>query len=153
MTADFHHTSFTVSDLEEAKRFFVDLFGLELLGGGLFEFENLRRTVGFPDAVLKIGYLAFPERDGIRPPHRLELIQYVKPAGKPTDTSTNRPGNAHLCFQVADMKAEYARLSRLGVRFKSPPNEIQWGVNKGGYSVYFNGPDEIALELLQPPTG
>jgi hypothetical protein len=27
------------------------------------------------------------------------------------------------------------------------------GVNKGGYAVYFHDPDQIVLELLQPPPG
>src|SRR5947207_1022093 len=87
----FHHTSFTVSNVDEAEKFFVEMFGLERIGGGRFEFENLRKTVAFPDAVLKIAYLAFPEKNGIRPPHRLELIEYVKPRGEATDTATNRP--------------------------------------------------------------
>lgn len=146
----FHHTSFTVSNLDEAEGFFVHDFGLERMGGGLFDFDNLREMVGLPGAILKIAYLAFPEKNGLRPPHRLELIEYVKPAGKSTDTATNRPGNAHLCFEVEDIHAEYKRLSERGVRFKSDPKQVMWGVNKGAWSVYCNGPDGVALELTQP---
>jgi catechol 2,3-dioxygenase-like lactoylglutathione lyase family enzyme len=151
MITGFHHTSFTVSNVEEAERFFVELFGLERRGGGTFEFESLRRIVGFPDAALKISYLTFPETQGSRPPHLLELIEYVRPAGEPNDTATNRPGNAHLSFQVNDIHREYERLSALGVRFKSAPQPVTWGANKGAWSVYCNGPDGIALELTQPP--
>ncbi len=36
--------------------------------------------------------------------------------------------------------------------FKSDaPNHIAEGVNKGGYTISFYGPDGITLELLQPP--
>ena len=151
MITGFHHTSFTVSDVEAAERFFVELFGLQRKAGGRFEYEPLRQIVGFSDAVLKIAYLTFPEVGGSRPPHLLELIEYVHPSGFATDTATNRPGNAHLSFQVDDIHHEYRRLSSLGVCFKSAPQPITWGANKGAWSVYCNGPDGIALELTQPP--
>ena len=143
--AGIHHTSFTVSNLAEAERFFVELFGMVRLGGGRYDFDYIRRQVGFPDAVLNIAVLSFPSRSGI-----LELIEYVQPRGAPVPTDTNRPGNAHLCFQVADIEAEYRRLKGAGVRFKSPPNEVTFGINQGAKAVYFNGPDGIALELFQP---
>ncbi len=152
MITGFHHTSFTVSDVDAAERFFIEAFGLERRGGGNFEFESLRRIVGFADADLKISYLTFPEVGGTRPPHLLELIEYVQPAGHAADTATNRPGNAHLSFQVDDIHREYERLSGLGIRFKSAPQPVTWGANKGAWSVYCNGPDGIALELTQPPS-
>jgi catechol 2,3-dioxygenase-like lactoylglutathione lyase family enzyme len=151
MITGFHHTSFTVSNVDEAERFFVDLFGLERRGGGTFEFDTLRKIVAYPGAVLKIVYLTFPESAGVRPPHLLELIEYVHRAGSPADTATNRPGNAHLSFQVDDIQREYRRLSERGVRFKSEPQPVTWGANRGAWSVYCNGPDGIALELTQPP--
>jgi catechol 2,3-dioxygenase-like lactoylglutathione lyase family enzyme len=67
------------------------------------------------------------------------------------DTGIANPGAAHLAFAVGDLNAEYTRLSGLGVRFFSPPNEITDGVNAGGAAVYFYGPDDIVHELVQPP--
>ena len=146
----FHHTSFTVSNVEEAEQFFVGLFSMKRIGGGLYDFDYVRRQVGYPDAKLKIAVLAFGD-----PPDRgrgvLELVEYLQPRGAAADTATNRPGNAHLCFLVEDLESEYQRLRAAGVRFKSTPNEVTFGVNKGAKAVYFNGPDNIALELLQPP--
>ena len=143
-----HHTSFTVSNLAEAERFFVDLFGMKRIGGGKYDFDYTRKQVGFADAVLNIAVLALPADGGL-----LELIEYVQPRGEPVSTDTNRPGNAHLCFQVENIQAEYERLLKHGVRFKSPPNEVTFGINRGAKAVYFNGPDGIALELLQPAPG
>ena len=148
MIHGFHHTSFTVSDVDAAERFFVELFGMERIGGGVYDLDYIRRTVGYPEAVLKIAVLSFPETTGRR--DVLELIEYQRPRGEPVDTSTHRPGAAHLCFLVDDINAEYQRLSGAGVRFKSSPNEVTFGINKGAWSVYFNGPDGIALELFQP---
>jgi lactoylglutathione lyase len=150
MIRGLHHTSFTVSNLEEAERFFVELFGMERIGGGVYDFDYIRRTVAFPDAVLKIAVLASPKKDASSSPHWVELIEYVQPRGEPADTATNRPGNAHLCFEVDDIAGEYRRLSECGVRFKGPPQQVSYGINQGAQAVYFNGPDNIAMELFQP---
>ena len=142
----FHHTSFTVSDVAAAERFFVGHFGMRRLGGGRYDFDYIRRTIGFPDGVLLISVLGFPGNDA----DVLELIEYAEPRGEPVDTATNRPGAAHLCFETSDIHADYTRLLAAGVRFKSSPNEVGVGINQGAWSVYFNGPDNIALELFQP---
>jgi catechol 2,3-dioxygenase-like lactoylglutathione lyase family enzyme len=149
MVTGFHHTSFTVSNVVEAERFFVENFGLRRIGGGDYDFDYIRRTVAIPDAVLGISVLALPKRENADAEHLIELIEYRKSGGAPTDTATNRPGNAHLCFEVDNIHGEYTRLRERGVRFKSAPNEVTWGINAGAWSVYFNGPDDIALELLQ----
>ncbi len=147
MIRGFHHTSFTVSDVDASERFFVELMGMKRLGGGLYDFDYIRRTTGYPDAVLKIAVLVV-ENDPEA--HRLELIEYVTPPGEAVDTATSRPGAAHLAFVVEDIEAEYQRLRSAGVKFKSAPNEVTFGTNRGAKAVYFNGPDGIALELLEP---
>jgi hypothetical protein len=43
-------------------------------------------------------------------------------------------------------------MKALGVQFKSEPNYITAGVNKGGWAVYFTDPDGITLEMVQPPS-
>ena len=149
MIQGIHHTSFTVSDLDAAERFFVGLIGMQRIGGGVYNFDYVRRSVGYPDATLNIAVLAFTDHQAGEPV--LELIQYVQPAGEPTDTATNRPGNAHVCFLVSDIEAEVERLQAAGVAFKSPtPNEVSWGINRGAKAIYFNGPDNISLELFEP---
>ena len=81
----------------------------------------------------------------------LELIEYVHPPGRPGDTATNRSGNAHLCFRVSDLDAEMRRLKDAGVAFKSAtPGTVTFGINEGARAIYFNGPDDIALELFEP---
>jgi catechol 2,3-dioxygenase-like lactoylglutathione lyase family enzyme len=147
MIRGLHHTSFTVSDVEATELFFVEHLGMKRLGGGLYDFDYIRRTVGYPDAVLKISILGSENPEDS---HRLELIEYVTPRGEAVDTATNRAGAAHLAFVVDDIEAEYERLRTAGIRFKSSPNEVTFGINRGAKAVYFNGPDGIALELLQP---
>ena len=150
MIKDIHHTSFTVSNLEKAEWFFTTLLGMKRIGGGFYDFDYIRSTVAIPGAVLKISLLALPWENEGASSHLVELIEYCEAGGEETDTATNRPGNAHLCFTVDDIDGEYERLKSHGVKFKSTPNEVAWGGNKGARSVYFNGPDGIALEFLQP---
>ena len=149
MIGGVHHTSFTVSDLESAERFFVDLMGMRRIGGGVYDFDYLRRSVGYPDATLNVAVLCCADHkpgDSV-----LELIEYIRPTGAPADTATNRPGNAHVCFAVSDIDAEVQRLQAAGVVFKSPTaNSVTWGINEGAKTIYFNGPDGIALELFAP---
>ena len=35
------------------------------------------------------------------------------------------------------------------MRFKSTPQQVSFGLNKGAKAVYFDGPDNIKLELYQ----
>jgi len=150
MICGFHHISFTVSDLAESERFFVDLMGMIRIGGGVYDFDYIKRTVDYPDAVLEVSVLMYSGQG--EDDHILELIEYRQPKGSPVDTATNRPGNAHLCLLVSGIEQEVKRLQKAGVKFKSPtPNEVTWGINRGAKAIYFNGPDGIALELLQQP--
>ncbi len=56
-----------------------------------------------------------------------------------------------MAFVVEDIFAAYKTLCAPDVRFRSDPVAIEAGANKGGYTVYFWGPDDIPLELFQPP--
>ena len=40
-----------------------------------------------------------------------------------------------------------------GVKFRSAPVPITAGRNKGGFALYFEDPDGITLEFLQPGPG
>jgi len=81
----------------------------------------------------------------------IELVQYISHAGQESDTSTNRAGNTHLCFQTSDLHAVYRELLSKGVRCRSAPVLITEGPNEGGLVVYLYDPDNYILELFQPP--
>lgn len=116
--------------------------------------EYTSKLVGFPDAHLKVAMLKIPTAFTGPSNHHLELVEYVHPRGEKTDVSTNRPGSPHLAFVTDDIFGDFSRLSAAGVRFKAgEPVAIEAGVNKGGFTVYFLDPDDITLEMLQPPAG
>ena len=144
-----HHTSFTVRNLEKSLEFYCGILGMELVArqGGAHGY--LQAITGYPDAHLDVALVRVPGDD-----HLLELIEYKSPKGTPIDAkNTCNPGSAHLCFVVDDLPKRYEELKAKGVRFKSDgPVPITAGVNRGGYAVYFLDPDDITLEMLQPPS-
>jgi len=147
---NYFHFSFTVSDLERSIAFYRDVIGMKLVHTMVHDQPYTSVQIGFADAHLKVAQLTIEGIPESRSGHLLELIEYVNPRGAPTDTATNRPGSAHLAFQVDDLQAEYQRMKALGVRFKSEPVYITAGKNKGGWTIYFLDPDDITLEMVQP---
>lgn len=148
------HTSFTVSNLEQSLDFYCGLLGLEVITQQVQHNEYTSRLVAFPDAHLKVAMLRIPGAFAGPSNHHLELVEYVHPRGEKTDVATNRPGAPHLAFVTEDIHSDFARLSAAGVRFKAEaPIEIVAGVNTGGFTVYLLDPDDITLELAQPPKG
>jgi catechol 2,3-dioxygenase-like lactoylglutathione lyase family enzyme len=148
------HTSFTVWDLETSLEFYCGLLGMEAVTQQTQHNEYTARLVAYPEAHLKVAMLRIPGAFAGPSNHHLELVEYVHPKGAKTDVATNRAGAPHLAFVTDDLHAEMARLKAAGVRFKAEePIEIVAGVNKGGYTVYLLDPDDITLELSQPPPG
>jgi lactoylglutathione lyase len=144
MITTVNHTSFTVSDLDRSISFYRDLLGMELISLAGRDPAFVEKVTGILGANLKVAYLQAPG-------HRLELIQYLRPPGKKLDLQTNNVGCAHLAFNVDDLPRMYAEMKAKGVYFKSAPQEVPAGPNKGTLTVYFTDPDGITLEFLQTP--
>ena len=145
--AGFHHTSFTVSDMERSLAFYRDLLELRVVVDRVADAPYLGQVTGFPDVQLRVVYLQPNPPDG----HSLELIEYRTHRGQPQHLRTNDVGTAHLCFRVADLAATYEKLRAHGTTFVSAPVPITAGANAGGSAVYLRDPDGCPLELIQPP--
>lgn len=145
------HFSFTVADIDRSVTFYTEVLGLDLVHRQDQDNDYTRALVGYEDASLRIAQLAVPGQPRAASTHDLELVQYVTPQGEPFGPGRHRPGASHMAFCVEDARAEHARLESLGVRFVSPPQAITEGRNRGGYTCYFLDPDDITLELVQPP--
>lgn len=142
-----NHFSITVKDLGQVVAFFKDLFGLtgvrptyEYKGQMI---DNITGLSGTHIRVVKIKV-----EDII-----LEFIQYLSPPGRELKGNTNDVGCPHIGFEVDNLKELYETLTQKGVRFKSPP---VWNTTEGhpmyGWGlVYLWGPEDITLELMQPP--
>jgi len=146
------HFSFTVSDIEKSIRFYTEVLGLELVHRQIQDNEYTSKLVNYHDVYLKVAMFSLPGQDHGLSGHIIELIEYASPKGIKIDTQTANTGAGHIAFLVSDIHSEFKRMKELGVRFKADePVAIEAGKNKGGYAIYFLDPDDITLELLQPP--
>ena len=145
------HFSFTVANLDRSILFYRDLLGFELIHTQEQANEYTRRLVGYPDASLRIAQFVIPGQPRGLSTHDLELVEYVVPRGTRGDSNICNPGAAHLALIVDDIQQRYERFVAAGVRFVSPPTYITAGINTGGYTCYFRDPDDIVLEMVQPP--
>ncbi len=141
-----YHTGFTVSDIERSVAFYRDVLGMRLVRRQTGTAPYLARVTGFDGVRLEIALLQ-PADGG----SMLELLQYVSHPAPATDRATNRPGTGHLCFNVDDLRAAGAALSRRGVTLVSAPTEITAGSHAGGWAVYLRDPDGFTVELYQGP--
>ena len=133
-----HHTGITVSDLDRSIDFYGKL-GFEPEEVLVEEGEEVERGVGVPGAKLRSTILVGPADS------RLELIQYLEPAGPSAPHPNNGVGAAHICVQVEDVDAAVAELREDGVEFLTEPITHEAGIRW----VYAKDPDGITAELLQ----
>ena len=145
---DVHHLGLTVADIERSIAFYRDRLGMTLhRRRPHVDNDYVALQTGYPGVALNVAsFKVSPDS-----PVSLEVVQYMQRGGPVAETSTNRPGNSHLCLTVSDLRACYADLIAQGVRFKSEPVTITAGPNVGGLVVYFYDPDGYTLELFQPP--
>lgn len=145
MITGIQHVSYTVSDVERAREFFVEKLGLQATPVRHVSGERVERIVGFPGLQMKIASITLPDDAHI------ELVEYLSPRGKSIDLSTCNTGVAHLAFTVDDIEKVYRELRDRGVHFVSPPQWARDGALKGWGMSYFRGPDGITMELMEAP--
>lgn len=136
-----HHTGISTPDLERAIRFYRDLLGFELISRfdrppGSPGMDAMLEVpgVGFSAALLRLGQTLievfhFTHPEPVRAPARRRVVDH---------------GLTHLCLQVDDVKAEFERLSKLGMTFHCAPQ-----TGDGAAYVYGRDPDGNAIELIE----
>ena len=145
---ELHHVGLTVENIETSVRFYRDVLGLTLIRRRELDAEYVGRQTGFPGVCLSVAsFKARPDSS-----QSIEMVQYRNHVGEKSNTSTNRPGNTHLCFQTRDLRCAFGELQAQGVRFRSEPVLITSGPNEGGLVVYLYDPDDYIIELFQPPS-
>jgi catechol 2,3-dioxygenase-like lactoylglutathione lyase family enzyme len=132
----FNHVGQCVTDLERAKRFYVELFGFRLQREIHPPDEGSAQLLGLePPLGFTASYLV---RDGLV----LELLHYAEPGRtRPFRVRTmNEPGLTHLSMSVDDVDAVLARVPDYG-------GEVLTETNIGA-GVFIRDPDGQLLEVL-----
>jgi catechol 2,3-dioxygenase-like lactoylglutathione lyase family enzyme len=139
-----HHTSITTCDLDRMLRFYRDLLGLrQVLDTQIADNPAFDQVVGLEGARARGVFLQAGNTF-------IEFWQYAAPLGKPP--IENRPacdaGLTHLCFDIEDVEAIYAKLAPAGVPFLSPPKHLGSVI-----TCYIRDPDGNIIELRQGISG
>ncbi len=138
------HINIVVSDLSEARNFFIQ-FGFEEVFRSKVSGEKLSLVTGLANMEAEFIGLAIPGTQT-----RVEVIQYYHPQGgrDPLLNKPNQLGIRHIAFTVEDIEQEVAKLKQNGVRLES---EVQVWEKTGKKLLYFYGPDNIILEFCEYP--
>lgn len=146
------HIGFTVPDLDEAVRFFVDVIGCEAfyeLGPFQSDGDWMQTHLNVhPGSVMK--RLKFLR---CRHGSNFEIFEYAAPDQNGTPPRNSDVGGHHLAFYVDDIGDAVAYLRSRDVRVLGEPTVRSQGPSAGQSWVYFLSPWGMQLELVSFPGG
>lgn len=146
MIVGIHHVAISTPDAARLSAFYCDVLGFE----PAFD-QTWRQGSAVADAILGLDGTAARQVLLRAPGVYLELFEFHAPPPRPRDPA--RPvcdhGITHLCLDIEDLDAAYARLRGLGVPFHSPPQDLGGGVR----TCYARDPDGNVVELQQLAAG
>lgn len=146
------HVGFTVPDLEEAVKFFVNVLGCEEfyeLGPFRFDDDWMQTQLNVhPRAVMKkLRFLRCGSGSNF------EVFEYDAPGQNCEQPKNSDIGGHHLAFYVDDFDAALKFLRDKRIRILGEPIVRTAGPSAGQTWVYFLAPWGMQLELLSFPDG
>lgn len=141
-----HHIGLTVGDTAAAITFYRALTAGEVIGPLEKRGPGVEAAVGYPGVVILQTFLTLPDGDAV-----IELVEYRGGSGARIVPDNGSAGAAHVAITVDDMDDALARVATLGHRAMSAPMTATAGPLEGWRYVYVIGPDEVRVELLEPP--
>jgi len=146
------HIGFTVPDLEEARRFLVDVLGCEYMYSlGPFRHDDsdwmLEHLNVHPRAVMEQLHFFRCGDQAI-----FEVFQYSAPDQNTTLPRNSDIGGHHVALYVDDLDAAVEYLKSQGVRVLGEPTASK-GPSEGQRWVYFLAPWGMQFELVSYPGG
>ncbi len=136
------HINVVVSNIDEAKSFFIQL-GFTIGDESELSGEWISSIVALPNARARYATLKLQGTET-----NLELIEYFNPPSErdPNIDKANQMGFRHIAFEVENIDEVVQDLKDKGIKFIST---IHAYPKTGKRLVYFWGPDGILLELAQ----
>jgi catechol 2,3-dioxygenase-like lactoylglutathione lyase family enzyme len=145
------HIGFTVPDLDQAERFFVDVIGCELiyqLGPFAHDDDWMSEHMNVHPRTVMRRLRFFRCKNG----PNFEVFEF-----EPFDDAAPQPRNSdigghHLAFYVEDFDAAFRYLQDQGVQILGEPTRSR-NASKGQTWVYFLSPWGMQFELVSFPSG
>ncbi len=146
------HVGFTVPDLEEATRFFVDVIGCEFmfeLGPFIAEDDWMQTHLNVDPRTVMRRLRFFRCKFG----SNFEIFEYEAPDQDRTQPRNSDIGGHHLAFYVDDFYTALEYLKQNNVRLLGSPTVRVAGPNAGQTWIYFLSPWGMQLEMVSFPNG
>ena len=140
-----HHTSITVSDIEDCLSLYRELLGMKVIFDMEYGGEKVEEIMAKKGVRFRVVHLR--HRDSV-----LELLQFYAPektSGKTMTRHPTDPGYTHIAFLVEDVQALTQTLRSRGYDFFSPPIQTPSGRKVN----YFRAHDGVIIELMEDPPG
>src|SRR5258708_9057348 len=142
------HVGLNVADLDRAVEFWCGRLGLRLVSRGTETGPDIASLIGEDSVEIEIADL--DAGDG----RIIELIRYMRPAGRPIRARSSDPGSSHMALRVDDLDATLERIqgsqarqiSRHPVLLHDP-----CGAWDAVACCYIADPDGNIVELVQRP--
>ena len=146
----FFHAGVTVSDMDEALRFYRDALGLQVISDGYTGGDSARRIWGLEPGKVRVVFLSVPGSDAV-----VELFDFSEVERHPASSRPPDFGAGHFCLYVDNAEAIHDRALAAGFRARGEEVvTIERGPHTGAKAVYLIDPDGYHIELYQkPPRG
>jgi len=142
MIEDFNHTSFTVTDMDRAVRFWTEALGFKAASVSPRSGDWQEKVTGVAGAGLLVAHLYGHGA-------HVELIQYTAGAGESPRLDPNMAGVAHVCFEVTDIEQTWLKLVAAGAKPQGEIAHVDNGPVKGLKAGYLRDPGGIIIELVE----
>lgn len=146
------HIGFTVPNLDEAVRFFVEVIGCE----PFYELGPFASDTDWMETHLNVHPRAVMRRLKFlrcRNGSNFEVFEYQAPDQNRQQPRNSDVGGHHLAFYVDDIEAAVAHLRAHGVTVLGEPTVRLSGPSAGQTWVYFLAPWGMQFELVSFPHG
>jgi catechol 2,3-dioxygenase-like lactoylglutathione lyase family enzyme len=146
------HLGISVSDLDEAQEFFVDVLGADLIYRASPPIDEsvadwMERNLGVHrDSTMRLAKLR------LGPNVMVELLDYDDPTASDEVPDNSVNGASHVCFYVDNMDAALEYLTQYdGVEVQGEPRVAEEGPEEKQTFVYVTAPWGFQLELITTP--
>lgn len=142
-----NHVGIVVSDLDAAIRFYEALTGKTIANKDVIGGPGMAAVQGLDEVFIRYANVYLDNLN-------IDLLQDDEPSPKSARYSGNDISAMHLCFEVDDLEAVYQRMAEAGLTLNGElitfQAEYQLKQGIGTTVAYFDDPDGIHLEIIQP---